>query len=137
ARTLQIQVDAPKSYVLAKLTFPTAFPLDRANVESSPTWFEKPNGTGPFRLGSWDKEKTLTLLRFNQHWTGAAKIHAVEFDLTPVPGIVSYERGDVDMSEVDVGSLERVSDPGNPLRNELVSTPLASTWYVGFNATKP
>ena len=48
ARTLALQIDAPKSYFLAKLTFPMAFALDRANIESGPAWFERPNGTGPF-----------------------------------------------------------------------------------------
>jgi ABC-type transport system substrate-binding protein len=137
ARRLAIQIDAPKSYFLAKLTFPMAFALDRVNVESGPEWFQRPNGTGPFRLGDWERTSKLTLLRFNQHWTGPARVRAVEFDLSPTPGIVLYERGDVDASEVDVASLERVSDPGNPLRKELVVTPLASTWYVGFNATRP
>jgi oligopeptide transport system substrate-binding protein len=137
ARTLALQIDAPKSYFLAKLTFPMAFALDRANVESGPAWFQRPNGTGPFRLGDWDPATKLTLLRFNQHWDGPARVRAVEFDLSPVPGIVLYEQGDVDVSEIDLGSLDRVSDPGNPLRNDLVVTPLASTWYVGFNATKP
>src|SRR3989442_3550828 len=50
ARRLSIQIDAPKSYFLAKLTFPMAFALDRDNVESGPEWFQRPNGTGPFRL---------------------------------------------------------------------------------------
>jgi oligopeptide transport system substrate-binding protein len=137
ARTLAIQIDAPKSYFLAKLSFPMAFALDRANVESGPEWFQRPNGTGPFKLGDWERTSKLTLLRFNQHWLGPARVRAVEFDLTPTPGIVLYERGDVDVSEVDIGSLERVSDPGNPLRKELVVTPLASTWYLGFNTSRP
>jgi ABC-type transport system substrate-binding protein len=135
--TLEIQIDAPKTYFLAKLTFPTAFPLDRVNVESGPTWFERPNGTGPFRVVSWEKETKLTLSRFNQHWAGPARIKGLEFDLSPIPGIVLYEQGAVDVSEVDLGSLERVSDPSSPLKGQLVETPLLSTWYVGFNATKP
>ena len=135
--TLGIEIDAPKSYFLAKLTFPTAFPLDRANVESGPNWFEKPNGTGPFRVVSWEKDSKLTLQRFNQHWTGPAKIKSVEFDLSALPGIVLYERGDVDVTEVDLGSLDRVSDPSSPLKRELVEAPILSTWYVGFNVKQP
>src|SRR5262245_26071771 len=33
-RRLEIEIDAPKSYFLAKLTHPVAFALDRANVET-------------------------------------------------------------------------------------------------------
>ena len=137
ASTLSIEIDAPKSYFLAKLTYPTAFPLDQTNVESGASWFEQPDGTGPFKLTAWDRENKLTLTRFNQHWTGPAKLKSVEFNLTPTPGVVLYERGEVDVAEVDVGSLNRVGDPANPLHDELVETPILSTWYIGFNVKTP
>lgn len=137
ARTLEVEIDAPKSHFLSKLTFPISFALDRANVESGPAWFERPNGTGPFRLGDWARDTKITLLRFNGHWRGGARVRAIEFNLTPTPGIVLYELGEIDVTEVDLGSLERVSDPGSPLRGQLVVTPLASTWYIGFNARQP
>lgn len=137
ASTLAIEIDAPKSYFLAKLTYPTAFPLDQANVESGTNWFEQPNGTGPFKLTEWQRESKLTLTRFREHWTGPAKLKGIEFNLTPIPGVVLYERGEVDVAEVDIGSLLRVSDPANPLHTQLVETPILSTWYVGFNVTMP
>ncbi len=34
--TLQVTIDAPKPYFLMKLTYPTAFVVDKANVESGP-----------------------------------------------------------------------------------------------------
>ena len=34
--TLEITIDAPKSYFLAKLTYPTGFVLDQENVEVQP-----------------------------------------------------------------------------------------------------
>jgi oligopeptide transport system substrate-binding protein len=136
-RTLEIRLDAPKSYFLAKLTHPVAYPLDRANVESEERWFERPNGSGPFRLSSWEHETKLTLLRFNDYWAGPAKVRQIEFDFSPLPGIVLYERGDVDVTEVDIGSLDRVAEPRNPLSRDLVVAPLLSTWYVGMNAQTP
>ncbi|HEV8633047.1 MAG TPA: peptide ABC transporter substrate-binding protein [Chloroflexota bacterium] len=136
-RTLEIEIDAPKSYFLAKLTHPISFALDRANVESGQSWFERPNGAGPFRLAAWERDTKISLLRFNGYWAGPARVRAVEFDLSPVPGVVLYERGDVDVTEVDLGDLDRVGDPKNPLSRELVVTPLLSTWYVGMNARMP
>ena len=54
-RTLEITIDAPKSYFLSKLTYPIAFVLDRNNVESAEeNWLDRPNGTGPFRLTRYD-----------------------------------------------------------------------------------
>ena len=46
--TLQIDIDAPKAYFLAKLTYPTAYVLDRDNVEEGGRlWTDTPNGSGP------------------------------------------------------------------------------------------
>ena len=36
--TLEITIDAPKPYFLAKLTYSTAFVVDQENVESGPDW---------------------------------------------------------------------------------------------------
>ena len=53
-RTIDITVDAPKEYFLAKLTYPTAFVVDRQQVEADPqNWARNPNGTGPFRVQEW------------------------------------------------------------------------------------
>ena len=47
--TLQVTIDAPKSYFLSKLTYPTAMVVDKANVAAGKNWWQKPNGTGPFQ----------------------------------------------------------------------------------------
>ena len=51
--TLQVRIDAPKPYFLLKLTYPTAFIVDKENVESGDEWYRQPNGTGPYRLAEW------------------------------------------------------------------------------------
>ena len=51
--TLEITIDSPKSYFLAKLTYPSAFVLDQENVETGRRWFREPNGTGPFKLENY------------------------------------------------------------------------------------
>ena len=33
-----------------KLTYPTAYVVDRTQVESDPNWTRHPNGTGPYEL---------------------------------------------------------------------------------------
>ena len=49
--TLQIRIDSPKAYFLQKLTYPTAFVVDKDNVnDGGRTWTDNPNGTGPFKL---------------------------------------------------------------------------------------
>ena len=51
ARRLRSPSTPPKPYFLAKLTYPTAFVVDKQQVESNPrNWTRKPNGTGPYKL---------------------------------------------------------------------------------------
>ncbi|MEE9520199.1 MAG: ABC transporter substrate-binding protein, partial [Dehalococcoidales bacterium] len=61
--TLQVTIDEPKSYFLSKLSYPTAFVVDRANAQSGREWWRHPNGTGPFKLGQWEEESLLVLER--------------------------------------------------------------------------
>ncbi len=61
--TLSITIDAPKAFFLSKLTYPTGFVLDQESVEGNPTWFETPNGTGPFRLEEYVPGEVIRLQR--------------------------------------------------------------------------
>src|SRR5258706_377312 len=54
---IQITIDAPKPYFLLKLTYPTAFILDKENVDSGADWYRHPNGTGPYKLIEWTSFK--------------------------------------------------------------------------------
>ena len=51
--TIQFTIDAPKAYFLAKLTYPTAYVLDRENVEAGgSTWTDRPTGRDRSSSGS-------------------------------------------------------------------------------------
>ena len=69
--TLELTIDAPKSYFLARLTYSTAFVVDRKNVEGNKnSWVFKPNGTGPFRLERYDIGETIILGRNENYHLG-------------------------------------------------------------------
>ncbi|HWO94664.1 MAG TPA: ABC transporter substrate-binding protein, partial [Dehalococcoidia bacterium] len=60
--TLEITIDAPKPYFIAKLTYPTAFVVDVEQIESNPrNWTRRPNGTGPFVLSEWELGESIVL----------------------------------------------------------------------------
>ena len=79
--TLQVTIDAPKPYFLQKLTYPTAFVLDQANVESGPDWYRAPNGTGPYRLARWDSFKSMLYERNDDYYLEPAKIPYIIYQL--------------------------------------------------------
>ena len=134
--TLQITIDAPKEYFLSKLSYPTAFVVDKANVESGEGWWKKPNGTGPFKLKEWQGGNLITLERNDLYYLEAAKVKQVVFRLSGVP-MMMYEDNKIDVTDVYLGDIERVLDPSNPLNKELSITPGFSLYYIGFNSAKP
>jgi ABC-type transport system substrate-binding protein len=134
--TLRITIDAPKSYFLAKLTYPTSYVLDKENVEGNRNWTNNPNGTGPFRLVEKSKDR-IVLAANENYYRGRPPIDEVVYDLRGVSSINLYERGELDVAAVGAADIDRVLDPNNPLHDELVTVPSLDVWYVAFNTTMP
>ena len=135
--TLQVTIDAPKSYFLSKMTYPTAFVVDKANVEKGGEWWRKPNGTGPFRLKEWDEDNLLVLERNEQYYGEKARLDQVVFQLWSGVPMRMYETGDIDVTGVSVTYIDRVTDEAGPFYRELQVVPELSFNYIGFNPTKP
>jgi len=135
-RTLQITIDAPKAYFLAKLTHPTAYVVDRDYVESTADWWRLPSGTGPFKVVEWRDRQWLVLGRNGDFYGGVARLDSVTFLFTGNP-MMMYERGQIDITQVGTTNIERVLDPSNQLNAELVVVPALSLGYVGFDTTSP
>lgn len=138
--TLEITIDAPKAYFLSKLTYSTAFVLDRENVESGgETWTDHANGTGPFRLREYRLGEEIILER-NPFYHGEPKpaVQRVTYMLAGGSPMIMYESGDIDATTVGLADIERVLDPTDPLHDELtVVAPTLSTSYIGLNTDMP
>jgi oligopeptide transport system substrate-binding protein len=134
--TLQVTIDAPKAYFLDKLAYPTAFVVDRANVESGKNWWLEPNGTGPFKLKEWKPGQQLILERSQIYYGALAKLEQVVYLLSGTP-MALYETGQIDVAPVSVSYIDEVSDETNPLHQELAVTPELSLYYIGFNTAQP
>jgi oligopeptide transport system substrate-binding protein len=134
--TLQVTIDAPKAYFLDKLAYPTAFVVDRANVESGRNWWLKPNGTGPFKLREWRPGQRLVLERSQIYYGEPAKLTQVVYLLSGVP-MALYETGQIDVTPVSTSYIDEASDESNPLHQGLAVTPELSLYYIGFNTAKP
>ena len=135
--TLQVTIDAPKAYFLDKLAYPTAFVVDRANVESGQYWWLTPNGTGPFRLKEWTPGQRLVLERSDAYYGQPARLEQVVFSLAAANPVDLYETGQIDVVPVYLDYIDEVIDETNPLHLELAITPELSLYYIGFNTAEP
>jgi len=131
--TIEITIDAPKAYFLSKLTYHTAFVVDRANVESGSNWTAKPNGTGPFMLKERTPER-IVLVKNPHYYGGEVALDEVTYQIIlGGSSMTMYEQGKLDVVAVGVSNVERVLDPASPLNRELVVIPALDVWYVGFD----
>ncbi len=136
--TLEITIDAPKAYFLAKLTYPTGFVLDRANVEGSADWIRNPNGTGPFKLAEYEVGEVLRLARNDFYHLGPPHLDEVEMILSGGSAMILYENDEIDVTGVGLADLERVLDPASPLHSQVQPYPARfSTSYIGLNVNEP
>ena len=135
--TLQVTIDAPKPYFLLKLTYPTAFVLDKANLESGQDWYRTPNGTGPYKLTEWSRFERITYQANPNFYLGMPSIPTVIVQLYSGLGIRLYEVGDIDITGIPYYSADRFLDPTEPLHNELLTGVNLCTSYVVFDVTQP
>lgn len=139
AHTIEITIDAPKPYFLAKLTYPTSFVLDRENLAAEgDDWVFKPNGTGPFKLAEYRVGQIIVLERNEHYYRGPALLDRVELILSGGSAMAMYENGEIDITGVGLSELDRVTNPLEPLNAEVVVAPPGfSLAYIGFNLSEP
>jgi oligopeptide transport system substrate-binding protein len=136
-KTIQVSIDAAKPYFLYKLTYPTAFVVDKANVESGSEWYRTPNGTGPYRLARWDRFKLKILERNDDYYLELPSIRFIVVKIFTGDELRLYESGDIDVAGVSLYDLDRILDPNEPLNEDLISDVSLCTDYINFDTTKP
>jgi oligopeptide transport system substrate-binding protein len=135
--TLQVTIDAPKPYFLMKLTYPTAFVVDKANVESGPNWYRTPNGTGPYKLTQWISFQRMVYQANPYYYLGKPAIQNIVVELDAGVPIDLFEAGEIDIASVDPSDVARLNDPTDPLHADARSSVDLCTDYVVFDVTKP
>ena len=134
--TVEITIDAPKPYFLAKLTYPTSYVVNQEEVEQAPAdWASQPIGTGPFKVEE-NGADGMVLAAFGEYYRGRPQLDRVTFTYRG-QSMNQYERGQLDVVEVGGDYIDRVLDPNEPLHSELRIVPQLDVWYIGFNCTKP
>ena len=136
--TLEVRIDAPKPYFIAKLTYPVTFVVNRENVESGGrTWTDEPVGTGPFVLKSYEIGVSMVIARNERYWDTPAFLDEVQFNLVGGSAMAMYENDEIDVTGIPQSAFERVTDPAEPISQEVVEVPPEFiTSYIGFNVEK-
>jgi len=140
--TLEITIEEPVSYFLEKLTYPTAYVVDRNEVEGSTCfegdWTRRPNGTGPFTLETWLLGERIELTPNEQFYLDPKpSLEKVTYILSGGSSFVMYENDEVDLTGVGTNDIDRVRDPNDSLNAELHEAQSLDVFYIGFNTEEP
>ena len=111
--------------------------VDRDNVAEGDEWWQRPNGTGPFKLRQWDETSQLVLERNELYYGDLAGVELVVFHLWAGRPMEMYEMGQIDVTGVSFAYIDKVSDKAGAFYQDLVVIPELSFYYIGFNHTKP
>jgi len=133
---LEVSINSPIAYFLCKLTYPTAFVIDKTNVKEAKEWWRQPVGTGPFKLREWVPGNILVLERNELYYDELAKLEQIDFHLLAGIPMVMYEQGDIDVTPVYQNYIDLVNDTASLFNEELVVAPELSFHYIGFNLNK-
>lgn len=132
--TLEVTLDGPKAYFLAKLAYPTSWIVDRETVDQIE---EAPNGTGPFMLVRHVENEVIIVARNPHYHRGFVPLEYIVYLLYPGPLVRLYEAGEVDMAFITEDLLPRANDPQDPLYGTVQATSELCTWYALFDASRP
>ena len=138
ARTLRVTIEAPYPYFTFKLIYPTAYVVDRANVESGgENWTDAPNGTGPYKLKAWEKDRLLVLERNDDWYGGMPALANFVYRIFAGAPMQMYENGEIDLVHLSTYDIDRALDPSSALHSQLHTATAFCTSYIGFNVEKP
>ena len=137
-RTIRLTIDAPKPYFLAKLSYPTAFVVDRQQIEANPRgWTRRPNGTGPYRLAEWRLGQRIVLQANPRYHEGTPGLGEVLYELSGGSTLTRFENGELDVAFVSVNDIERARDPDSDIGRLYRTFPQFTISYLAFNTNVP
>lgn len=134
--TLEVQLEAPVIYFLAKLAYPVTFVVDRENVTQA-DWEHRANGTGPFRLQVWQDDEIMILARHDAFHGDPAQVAHLVILMGPGLSLAMYEQDELDLVAIGGDALARAQDPNNPLSAELRMVVDMCTSTIGLNNRRP
>ena len=130
--TFSVRLAEPDVTFLAKLAYPVTFVVDLENVAEA-DWEHHPNGSGPFKLQTWQDDDLIILERNEGYYRDPANVSHVVYDLGPSLPLARYETGQIDLVGISSSTLERVQDPNNEFHDDLQMVVTMCSSTIGLN----
>lgn len=140
-RTVQIELEQPKSSFLQKLSYPASYVVDANQVEHT-GWWLNPNSSGAFVLVDYPRadEGDPIIVTGNRNHHRGAETELIRAEFHPVGGqqaFDTYQRGGFDAIPIAGPTLIQVTDPAHPLSSHVTASPPVSLSYLGFRSETP
>lgn len=136
-RTLQVTLDGPKPYFLAKLTYPVTFVTDPYDLAKGDRWMFEPNASGPYVLGRITADEVVVFER-NPNYHTPAPTRYLAYIVNPGgSGLSLYQAGEIDVTGLSgEDALQISSDAADPLHDELTTVASMCTSYIQVDPTR-
>jgi oligopeptide transport system substrate-binding protein len=136
--TMRLTEPLPPDLFLSKLTYPTAFVVDRQQIEANPrNWTRRPNGTGPYRLVEWRLGERIVLEANDRFHLGVPSVEQVLYTLSGGSTLTRFENDELDIASVSLADIDRARDPQSDLNPLYKNFPQFTISYIAFNTAVP
>ncbi len=137
---VSIRLVSPFAPFMSLLTMPACYimPQSSSAAIKDRSFFEKPFGTGPFKIVDRIRDSYIRL-QANNSYVGAARPQLAEIELRIIPenmkAEMEFESGNLDLLQLYPSNYQRFrADPDHQAR--VHDVPAMNVFYVGFNNQK-
>jgi len=141
--TLVVELEEPIGQFLYLLAYNATFAIPRHVAEAYGDDWSQPEylvTNGPFRLEAWRRGEAVVLVRnATYHGRRGGNLARIELDLWKGSGdsLAPYEQDQHDVYDVYLVNPGTVEQARQRHPREYVTAPIAATYYVGFDTTRP
>ncbi|MDN5280295.1 MAG: peptide/nickel transport system substrate-binding protein [Clostridiales bacterium] len=137
--TVSIKLSSPFAPFMSLLTMPACYVLPHKSAEAikDKSFFEKPAGTGPFKIVERVRDSYVRLASYQGYAGPKPRLAEIELRIIPenMKAEMEFESGNLDLLQLYPSNYERFrSDPHHSKR--IHDIPAMNVFYVGFNNQK-
>lgn len=134
--TIEMKIDKPRAYFIAKLTYLVSAVVDKDKVPQSKeiTTIAEMVGTGPFTCTNFVPEQIMVLEANASYHGGAVPLSKIERPVIKdaLSRLNKYKGGEIDLVQLERQDVSALQADSN-YKDQLKFYPRPAIWYVGLN----